>query len=61
MQRCFKTNQKLPATDLTTYAKMILLWVFFVFCHNILFWFYADGEVIPSDTYNRIIELKAMK
>ena len=32
-------------TDLTSYAKMISL-DFFHFCHNILYWFYVNGEIV---------------
>ena len=41
---------------------MILLWVFFDFCHNILYWFTRTEKkcvnVIDDDIYNRIIEFK---
>ena len=50
-------------TDLTSYAKMISLWVFFRFCLNLLYWFYANREiaskVTDDDIYSRRIEIKA--
>ena len=40
---------------------MISLCDFFRFCHNILYRFYANGEIVKviDDDYNRIITFKA--
>ena len=49
------------AADLTSYAKTMSQWVF-LFSHNILYWFYVNGEilkVIYDDIYNRITKFKA--
>ena len=51
------------ATDLTSYAKMISLWVFFVFVTTFFIGFTQTEKkyvkVIDDDIYDRIIELKA--
>ena len=54
-----------PATDLTSYAKMIWLLVFFVFVITFCIGFTRPEKkyvkMIDDDVYNRIIEFKAEK